>query len=123
MGVPPLISEEEFWDRVDVGEPDACWPWKRGRHTGGYGVIGRKKPVRVTAYAHRLAYDFAHGEIPEGREVRHACDNPPCCNPAHLSVGERADNVHDMLDRGRHYTPFTAKERARHGFAAGGPCR
>lgn len=34
--------------------------------------------------------------------VRHSCDNPPCCNPAHLLVGTAAQNAQDMAERGRH---------------------
>jgi hypothetical protein len=55
--------------------------------------------------AHRYAYELAHGLIvaKDGEEVlvMHSCDNPPCCNPAHLSVGTDLDNIHDMLAKGR----------------------
>lgn len=76
-----------------------CWLW-RGRHTGGgYGqiVIERRR-----VYVHRIAYEAAHGPIPAGYVVLHSCDNPPCVNPAHLSIGTQADNVRDAIDKG-HY--------------------
>lgn len=80
------------------GLPDECWPWRGTIRRKGYGqmsVAGR------TRLAHRLAYELAVGPIPDGLQVCHRCDNPPCCNPAHLFLGTAADNQHDKGAKGR----------------------
>ncbi len=51
--------------------------------------------------AHRVAWVVWRGPIPDGLWVLHTCDNPPCCNPAHLFLGTRADNIADMVAKGR----------------------
>ncbi len=115
---PTLLEEpERFWAKVERREPHQCWPWKGCTEKSGYGRAGKRER------AHRIAYMLANGQIPAGAVVRHACDNPPCCNPAHLSIGSHGDNSRDSVERGRHYTPFSREERQRHGFAPGGPCR
>lgn len=44
---------------------------------------------------------LANGQQAGDLDVRHRCDNPPCCNPAHLELGTQADNNRDMHERGR----------------------
>lgn len=51
--------------------------------------------------AHRLSYEIHHGPIPGDLWVLHSCDNPPCCNPDHLTVGTNAVNMRQMGDRAR----------------------
>jgi len=61
---------------------------------------GQRRVNGKTVYVHRLAFEEHHGRSPVG-VVRHACDNPSCYNPDHLIEGSQADNVQDMIDRGR----------------------
>jgi hypothetical protein len=95
-GKVSIPARNRFWGRVDRGAPDECWPWL-GK-TSPYGTIRERKESTL---AHRMAYELANGPIPASAVVRHTCDNPPCCNPAHLLVGTHADNSHDAVVRGR----------------------
>lgn len=86
-----------FIVNIDV-KPGECWNWTDGLFSNGYGQfrMGKKK-VR----AHRAMYDLMHGSIPEGKCVLHCCDNPKCCNPAHLLLGSDKDNAVDRQMKGR----------------------
>ncbi|WP_438768078.1 HNH endonuclease [Kushneria sp. TE3] len=75
-------------------------------HTGSYHYSGYGRVYRngKSLGAHRVAYCRANGlEIEDisGKLVRHACDNPACVNPEHLSLGDHADNMMDKMHRGR----------------------
>jgi len=84
-------------------DPSGCRLWTGRRHSCGYGLFRHnKKPV----YAHRASYEVFVGPIPEGYEVCHKCDNPACIAPSHLFAGTHADNMRDMNEKGRHFTPF-----------------
>lgn len=89
-----------FWARVDSSNgEDSCWPWTGFCLPKGYGKTShRGKDIT----SHRLAYTLAHGHIPDGMHVLHSCDNPPCCNPAHLHLGTNLDNIAEMRAKLRH---------------------
>lgn len=106
--------EQRFWDKVDFdpSNPERCWPWTASKMHRGYGqfsmrdVYGKQYVIR----AHRLAYEFEFGPIPElgpdGSEahIDHTCHDPAlcragegcphraCCNPFHMRVTSNREN-------------------------------
>lgn len=87
-----------FWSKVNVTDPDDCWEWTAGRKPHGYGQFYIRKGAPRTAS--RVAFALSV-PIPEGVQVCHRCDNPPCCNPAHLFLGTAVENVNDCIAKGR----------------------
>jgi hypothetical protein len=100
---------QTFWRSVDQSSgSDACWGWTGARNRKGYGVVKWQGQLFV---AHRLAWTLTSGPIVDDSFVLHRCDNPPCCNPAHLFLGTAADNTADAIAKGRLKTLFPAGER------------
>ena len=83
--------------------PSGCWEFQGCKLKDGYGLIGRKRldGKRAIDRTHRVMWEIVFGPIPEGLWVLHKCDNPPCCNPAHLFLGTQFDNMADMYAKGR----------------------
>lgn len=81
-------------DRINlVGD---CWVWQGGRDRDGY----PKKWINgTTERLHRIIAGATPDVI-----ARHTCDNPPCVNPKHLTLGSHADNAVDRDIRQRHRT-------------------
>jgi hypothetical protein len=51
--------------------------------------------------AHRRSYELTYGPIPSGKMILHECDNPACCRPDHLFIGDQDENMADMVRKGR----------------------
>jgi hypothetical protein len=90
--------EIRFWEKVKKSDTNDCWEWQSTTNNKGYGTISIKGRSRL---AHRFSYEIHNGSIPNGLNVLHRCDNPLCCNPAHLFLGTQRDNIADMVAKGR----------------------
>ena len=109
--VARLRSDGRLDQNIDRSAgPDACWPWRGTLTSKGY---GRLRVGARTYLAHRLSYAFyaaAPGMLADrDAMVLHSCDNPPCCNPNHLRIGDNADNMRDAHERGRLTLPVGRK--------------
>lgn len=101
-GTKPRPIAERLAEKVLMGAPDDCWPYTGHPNKRGYGKIGGAEGKRGSSdYAHRAAWVVAFGPIPDGLWVLHHCDNPPCCNPAHLFLGDHDANMADAVRKGR----------------------
>ena len=95
---PRAPTGARFWPKVDrSGGLGACWPWTGATGDRGYGHFWDGARYR---HASRVAWILTH-EDPGPLFVLHRCDNPPCCNPAHLFLGTHQDNMDDMTEKGR----------------------
>jgi len=98
-------NPERFWTRVE--RTTGCWLWRGYIAPTGYGRYHNRKAKG--SHAHRVAWEMAHGPIPDGLFVCHHCDNPICVKTepdetwpdGHLFLGTARDNVIDMHAKGR----------------------
>jgi hypothetical protein len=104
--IPNLTKSDEarFWAKIDAtGGNSACWNWKGALSGDGY---GRFKVAGSLFSPHRIAHHIVNGPIPPKMAkclVLHSCDNPACCNPAHLRLGTGSQNNRDAIRAG-HWT-------------------
>jgi predicted DNA-binding protein YlxM (UPF0122 family) len=108
---------EEFWSLIDKNGPipprhpelGPCWLWMGTRDSQGYGCFTLNGLYRT----HRIARVLTSGPLTtENPWVLHRCDNPPCCNPAHLFDGTDITNAADRDAKRRHQhgsTHYAAK--------------
>jgi hypothetical protein len=101
-------DEARFWKKVDKYGPTMphmetqCWVWTASLSFG----YGQFKAGGQILKVHRVAWILSNGQIAHdgsfhGICVCHRCDNPSCCNPAHLFLGTQRDNADDRTRKGR----------------------
>lgn len=103
LGSDPTI--EDLYRIGNVTREGDCIVWN-GKRRGGshqYGILPSIAIAQlVVDRASRAAVMLDTGSaIPEGMNVLHHCDNPPCINPEHLYLGTQKDNARDMTIRNR----------------------
>ena len=116
--IKPLTKGQVFIRKVANAVSDECIFWPYGKDNNGYGFVNHKGRKQK---AHRLALMIATGRSPgPGIEACHSCDNPGCVNPAHLRWGTHADNMLDMVVRGRTARPRRRREPVKSRRGSGG---
>lgn len=95
---PSPADLKRFLSKVHVLDTFGCWEWKAGLTHDGY---GRFKLNGRTVRAHRVAVDWIGDGADDDASLLHSCDNPKCVNPSHLRPGTHAENMVDMVARGR----------------------
>lgn len=89
--------------RVDL--ETGCWNWTLATSHFGHGRVKLEGklllPHRVVAVGVGIVSSY---QIETRQDyVLHRCDNPKCCNPAHLFAGSKSDNMKDCAAKGRLY--------------------
>lgn len=92
-----MNTSDRFWAKVE--KTDGCWSWRGCRNRQGYGLFWYEGRLQV---AHRVAWILLRGPIPDGLNVLHRCDTPPCVNAEScLFLGTQRDNMQDKIAKGR----------------------
>lgn len=122
--------EERFLKRVQIRQPEECWPWLGGHTSEDYGLFGGgelTKDANGYSYhkkvtAHRFAYILEYGDIPKGYVIDHLCRTPPCVNPRHLEAVTQQENLRRGKPNGRPSREFSEEEKIniKEGFASHG---
>ncbi len=111
---------DRLWEKVEQKSRSECWPWiSPSVHKFGYGLLydGKKQTT-----AHRVAYQLIFGALSSESCVLHHCDNPACCNPWHMFIGSKGDNIRDAVSKGRHVYMRRALCKRGHVMPARGMC-
>jgi hypothetical protein len=96
-----------FWEKVSRASEAECWPWTGYMKESGHGLTSYKS---MPIHASRKAWILTHGPIADELCVCHRCDNAACCNPSHMYLGTKIDN---MIDRFEHTPSDERGQRSR----------
>ena len=90
--------EERLYSRIQSDMATGCWNWTGALSNGRYGSLYYQGRMQKT---HRIAWVLQNGEVPIGKELDHLCRNTRCCNPSHLEVVTRSENLRrsPLMDR------------------------
>lgn len=92
------LIRKRIIENSELDIKSACWNWILSKNSNGYGQIKFQKKMQR---AHRVSFMAFNGEIPDGIEVMHKCDNRSCVNPFHLKLGTHQENMRDIVVKGR----------------------
>src|ERR1051326_2738701 len=117
---------------TNIHEGRECIIWKGGLRSPGYAGL---RICGKTHSVHRVIYQILVGEIPQGMEIDHKCEEKLCYNPMHLELSDRSKNnlrgnphsgqAHPKCPHGRceldrrGYCRMCIRERAHRGYRAG----
>lgn len=104
-------ADQRFWEKVDKNGPvikarpdlGPCWIWAKSTRDNGYGQFNFYGRMLG---AHRVAYLFTHGSVPDDLQLDHlchthdpdcaggvTCEHRRCVNPDHLEPVSQKENL------------------------------
>jgi hypothetical protein len=95
---------QRFWAKVVADpRPGGCRYWIGAIADDGYGRFQAGVGVDAPTVApHIFIWRVRHGPVPVGKNLLHSCDERICVHDEeHLAPGTQADNLQQMVRRGR----------------------
>ncbi len=86
--IPTVLERME--SRIQPEPNTGCWLWTGATNSDGYGFVWHN---RKNEYAHRVMYSEKVGQIPEGLQLDHLCEQKCCVNPSHLRATTARENI------------------------------